>query len=881
MRRLRGWLLRAGGMLGKRWMDPDFDAELASHVEIATEENMRGGMNREEARRSALMQLGGVEAAREGRRDQRGWPFLEQLAKDIRYGARALRHNPGFTLVALLALGLGIGANTALFSVVYSVLLRPLPYADSGHLVVLWQKARANNVENMPFSVQEINDVRSQAHTVDQVEEYHEMYFVLLGKQPDRVDTGVVSAGFFPMLGVKPLLGRVFQPSDDVFGAPPVLVLSYNYWQRAFGGDPHIVGQTFRMNDKIHTVVGVLPQIPQYPRENDVYMPISACPFRTNQMHVQERGMRMMRLFAHLRAGQTIGTANQEMHAVAMRMQHEYPKYYPADIGYDAGADNLTEQLTQKARPMLMLLLAVTGLVLLICCTNVANLALARVMRREHEFAVRSALGASPRRLVQQVLTESTMLALAGGALGLVFASFSLGVLVKFVGLFTTRAGEVQLSLPVLLFTLGLSLATSILFGTLPAITARRGMMSLKEARSTTSKARSHSFRDGLIVAEVALSFVMLTAAGLMIRTLLKLQHVHTGFDSEHVVSMHLPFDWSKYDADPKTRAYEDRILAGVSALPGVTAAALTSAVPLDASKPRDAEIVVDGHESDPSRPKPVVNVMQVSPDAFRTLGIALVRGRGVLTSDREHTPPVVVISQSMAEHYFGDQDPIGHRLAGKGDTGSAEIVGVVADVRQFGLASQVVDTVYAPLAQQPGAGRLVLRTVGDPMNSVSAVRNAVRQIDPEQAIAEVKTLDELRDNSIVQQRVMTALLGIFAALALVIAATGLAGVTAFLVTRRTREIGIRLALGAQVREIMVMVLGQGVRLLMIGAVIGLAASFAAGFALQRLLFEIKPVDVLTLVTVTLVVVAASIAASYMPARRATRVDPMVALRVD
>jgi putative ABC transport system permease protein len=474
------------------------------------------------------------------------------------------------------------------------------------------------------------------------------------------------------------------------------------------------------------------------------------------------------------------------------------------------------------------------------------------------------------------------MLGLAGGLLGLIVASFSLDVLVRFTGLFTTRAAEVALNAPVLVFALALSFATSILFGTLPAMAARRGMTALKLGSSTTTaRVHGNAFRNGLIVAEVALSFAMLTAAGLMVRTLIKLYSVNAGFDTAHVVSIQLPFNWSKYADDNKLRPYEDRILETVSHLPGVTAAGLTSDVPLDQGSPRQTEIVIDGHVTEPSEPKKLVNIMRVSPNAFNTLGISLLHGRGVQPGDRENTAKIAVISASMAKHYWGTEDPIGHYLDTPDGKNKTQIVGVAADVHQYGLDQRVVDTVYLSLAQEPGGGSLVLRTVGNPMNSVDQVRKAIRQLDPEQVIAQVKTLDELRDNSIVQQRVTAMLLGIFAVLALVIAATGLAGVTAFLVSRRTREIGIRLALGAEVRGILFMVLSHGTRLLLLGAAIGLAVSLVVGRALQAVLFETRPLDIPTLLVVTVVLVGASLGASYIPARRATKVDPLVALRCD
>ena len=880
MRTLRAWWMRVRGLFGKADQDREFAAEMQSHLEMHVEDNLRSGMSSAEARRRALIQLGGLESLTESYRERRGVPWIEHLGQDLRYGVRILFKSPGFTAVALLALALGIGANTALFSVVYGVLLRPLPYTDGNHLVEVQQQARAMSDGDMLFSVMEINDYRAQSRTLDDLEEYHSMQFILLGRQPDRVQTGVVSAGFFPMLGVKPLLGRVFRPSDDQIGAPPVLVLSYTYWQRAFGGDPKIVGQTFKMNDRMHTVVGVLPPIPQYPRENDVYMPVSACPFRSGEHAMSHRDMHMMRLFGHLRPGVTLTAAKAEMHGIAGGFQRDYPSFYPKSINFDADVASLRDQLTNRARPMLLLLLGTTGLVLLICCTNVANLALARIVHREHEFAVRAALGASRRRLVRQLLTESTLLALAGGAAGLLLSSFAVDVLVRFTSLFTTRAMEVTLNTPVLLFALGLSLLTGLAFGSLPALAAGRGMSSLKLGSSTTTvKVHGHRLRSSLIVAEVTLSFVMLTAAGLMIRTLVKLQRLDAGYDGEHVVSMQLPFNWSKYNNPDKTRTYEDALLQRISNVPGVTSAGLVSAVPLlGGAQPSNVSLYVEGRAVDPSRPMSVVDVEQMSPGAFQTLGIPLLHGRVIDAGDRPEKLKVAVISQSLAKHYWGNEDPIGKRISAD-QKDWFTIVGVVGDVRQFGLDHSLVDTAYVSLAQQPGAGMLAVRALGDPMSVVSAVRKAVAEVDPEQPVTGVKTLEELRDDSIVQQRVTTMLLALFAVLALIIAATGLAGVTSFLVSQRTREIGIRLALGAQVRQIVVMVLSHGTRLLLLGLGLGLVASYVVGRALQTLLFEIRPVDGPTLAIVTLVLVGASLGASYMPARRATRVDPMIALR--
>jgi putative ABC transport system permease protein len=882
MRSIRALLLRAVGIFGKPKRDQEFAAELESHLQMHIDDNLRSGMSSEEARRIALIQLGGIESVKENYRDRSGFPSLESFFQDVRHGARVLARNPSFTLIAVLVLALGIGVNTALFSVVYGVLLRPLPYTDGSRLVVVKQQARAMNGRDMFFSPKEIADYRAQSHTLDAVEEYHSMGFILLGNKPSRVQTGVVSSGFFPMLGVRPLLGRTFLPSDDQIGAPPVLILSYGYWQREFGGDPKIVGRTFKMNDRLHTVVGVLPFIPQYPRENDVYMPVSACPTRSSKQMLEDRDARMMRVFAHLKPGVPMAAAASEMRSIGKGFERDYPASYPAAQGFEVHIADLQQELTQDARPLLLLLLGTTALVLLICCTNVANLSLARVVRREHEFAVRAALGASRGRLARQLLTESTLLAVTGGLLGWILAAFSLDVLVRFIALFTTRAAEVSLNTPVLIFTLAVSVLTGLLFGSFPAFAAGRRGNSLKLGGVTnTVQVHRSSMRGGLIIAEVALSFVLLTGAGLMIRTLIKLHAVDAGYDPGHVVTMHLPLNWSKYDNGDKLRDYEDRLLTKVSTLPGVTSVGLVSAVPLDKSMPQDAQLFLEGQPVDPARPRPRVNVAQISPGAFHTLGIPILSGRGIEAGDRPGRPQVVVVSQSMAKRFWPGENPIGKRISGD-NKDWATVVGVAGDVRQFGLDRDPVDTAYIAIAQDSGmADTLALRVIADPMNIVPAVRNAITSLDPEQPIIEVKTLDEIRGDSILQRRLTTTLLGLFAGLALIIAATGLAGVTAFLVSQRTREIGIRLALGAQVRQIETMVLSYGTRLLIIGSAIGVAASYLAGRGLQELLFQVKPLDWPTLLGVAVVLIGVSLGASYVPARRATRVDPMIALRYE
>ncbi len=822
-----------------------------------------------------------------------GWGWLERLVQDLRYGFRILVKNPGFTLIAMLALGLGIGANTALFSVVYGVLIKPLPYTQGSQLVVLKQTAAAPmkgmqhngmaSMNNVAFSALDITDYRKQTRAFSLLEEYHSMGFILLdGQEPTRVTTGVVSAHFFDMLGIKPLYGRLFNDGDETKESDAVLVLSYPYWKNHYGGDPSIIGRHFRMNDRVHTVIGVLPPVPQYPRENDVYMTTVACPFRSSPMMAEHRDHRMVELFGRLKPGETVESGTSDLGVIVSRLEKTYPESYPPQ-GLNVSMESLRTRLTEDVRPMLLILLATGGLVLLIACANVANLALARMMRREQELAVRAALGASRGRLVRQLLTESTLLSVGGGLLGLVLASQCLALLVTFVSRFTTRAAEVNISLPVLLFTLTLSLLTGLIFGAAPAFSQRTNLVnSLKEGNnSATIKTDGNRIRNLLAVGQVAISFILLIGAGLMIRSFVKLQQLDAGYNGDHILAANIPLNFSKYKTNQDNLFFFDSLKQKLQATPGVLGVAFDSGAPLAPGSPMNQDFQVEGQPNTDRDGMQQTSFEVASSNAFRLLGIPVLSGRNFTDQDKDQAPPVAIVNRTFARHYFPNEDPLNKRITpDKGKT-MLTIVGVVGDVKQFGLDKDPVDTVYLSMAQFSMAYTVLIKTAGDPLNYASQLRKAVFSIDKDQPITDVKTLDELRGDSLAATRITSILLALFAALALIIAATGLSGVTALLVSQRTREIGIRLALGAQRGEVLAMVVKQSMRVILIGLGVGIVVALLVSRVMSKLLFDTPPTDPATLAGVALVLLCVALVASYVPARRVTRVNPLIALRAE
>ena len=893
---------RLYSLFGRESLERELDTELRYHIDMLTEQNIQKGMPREAARREALRAFGPVATIKDDVRDRWLSRFFEVAAQDVRYGVRSLRRNPGFALVIMITMALGIGANTAIFSVVNGVLLRPLPYRDGDKLVVLHHGQGDPVANDYGFSPKEMDDYR-QAPSLAGVVEFHNMFFNLLGRaEPERLSTGVVSANYFDVLGVTALHGRTFVAADDTPGAPAVLVLSFNYWERSFGGDASVVGRTFRMNDKPHTVVGVMPRVPQYPLEVDVYMPSSACPFRSSAGLIANRRGRMLTAFARVRPDVEMSKAQADLDLVAARLQTDYKEFYP-DTGFKAVAIPLKTELTRSFTTTLWVLLGTASFVLMIVCASIANLLLARMVRREREISVRAALGATRARLLRQLLTESLVLAVSGGVLGLIISALSLQLLVNFAARFTPRANEISIDLTVLCFTLGVSIVTGLIFGSIPAFSRRVDVApALREGgRSSHSSQR---VRSVLIVAQVSASFMLLIAAGLTLRSLLNVERIDPGIKTENLISYgaYMSFDKVPLTLTPVERRariavywsdYERRLRA----IPGVIAVAGGGTFPLNEIDPFPQGLIRDGRPLPPGVQPPQINVRFATPDYFRTLGQPVVAGRPFAPSDTLESAGVAIVNQSAARTFWPNEDPIGTRIAGGGPGQFRTIVGVVADVRQQLDRTPAAD-VYVPVAQTANLNTTwVIHSKLPIEEAVRHVKTVSQAHDQDLPVENFRTLADVRSEGLAPRRVVVALIGMFGLLALVITAAGIAGVIAFSVNQRTQEFGIRMALGAPRTGVLAMVIREGLTLVTIGLAIGLGGALALTRLIGAMIFEAPsatagptppplallvdtvPTDILTYIGVMAVLLAVALVACLMPARRAASVDPMVALR--
>jgi predicted permease len=882
--------LRFRSLFHRRQADQELDDELRDHIERKTEEYVATGRPPAEARRQALLEMGGIEKRKEECRDARRVNYLENVAQDLRYGLRMLAKNPGFTAVAVLTLALGIGVNTAIFSVVNTVLLCPLAFAAPERLVrVVSTRLRGNVPDNASYP--DFADWRAQDHVFSQMAAYDTDNFTLTGRgEAMHIQGAVVSADLFSLLGVKPVLGRTFRPDEDNLPAANgtfSIILSHHLWSERFNADPGMVGRTIDIDSRDFTVVGVMPggfQFPVQAEPADFWMTM-AINFVTapGQSSVtDQRGAHFLDVIARLKPGVSRAEAQAEMNTIVSRLNKQHPEIAPR------GVEVVPEIAVEgPARLALLILLAAVGSVLLIACANVASLMLARGVSRQREMAVRGALGASRWRLIRQLLTESVLLALLGGVLGAALGLWGISGLISLLPVDIPRLADVRMDGTVLLFTVLVSVLTGLLFGLAPAAQASRVLLAerLKEGGRGLSEGHHRTrTRDLLVVADVAGAAVLLVGAGLLVNSFLRLQHVDPGFNPQHVLTFKMDLPYVRYAGRRQTQFFEQAI-ARLNHLPGVLSASAVLPLPLDGDQVGTVFTIEGQPVAEANRPR--AGYSWVEPGYFRTVGIPLINGRDFTLADDLKASPVVIINQTLARQFFPHQDPIGKRIKpginnGYQTSPLREIVGVVGDVRQYGLASAPGPEVYVPLTQSPlGSMNFVLRTEVDPLTIVGTVQQEMAKMDKNLPFYGVKTFNQYLGQGLAPPRFLTLLLGLFAALALALAAVGLYGLVSYSVSQRAHEIGIRMALGAEKHDVLRLVVGQGCKLTILGVAIGMAGSFALTRLLSSLLYGVKPTDPVTFTAVTFVLVVVALLASYIPARRAMQVDPIVALRYD
>ena len=889
---LRQFANRIASLFRRRNADRDLEAELASHFALAQDENLRNGLAPDEARRHAMLHLGGVEQAKESARDQHRLPFLETLIQDLAFATRMLRKSPGFAVIAILTLAIGIGANTALFSVVNGVLLNPLPYPQPDRLVALY--TRAYQFDKASISYPNFLDWSRQNHSFSALASFRGQTYTLTGMgAPERLDGDMVSVTFFPLLGVNPILGRNFDEKEDQIGAAPVALISEGLWKRKFGSAPDIVGKSIRLDGNLYTITGVIPATFHYENNNyrsdaQVYVPIG----QWNDPLFRDRRTGMgMDAVGRLKPGVTFAQANSDMSGVANHLAEVYPDI---DKGQGITLVPLKQNVVGDIQPFLLVLLAAVGFVLLIACVNVANLLLARSTGRTREFAIRTALGASNGRVVRQLLTECVLLALIGGSLGTLLAAWGTQAALKVLPEALPRATEIHLDARVLLFTLGASVLAGILFGLVPALRSAHTDIqgTLREGGRGLTGTRHRA--QGLFVAmEMALAVVLLVAAGLMVRSLTKIWRVDPGFDPNNVAT----FSFSTAQplgANPDAiRQSYRQIHDAIAAVPGVESVSLSGG-----SNPMqsDSELPfwLEGEAKPTSQAEMKISLFFIiQPDYLKVMKIPLKRGRFLTNSDTIHSPFVTVIDERFAKLYFGNQDPVGKHINFSILNLSAEIVGIAGHQNQWGLDSDSTNAIQAQcyfsfeqmpdslISAFPRGADGMLRTSYAQTDIAASLSRALQTVSTDSVVYNVESMNGIISDSLAAKRFAMALLGVFALLAVVLSSIGIYGVISYMVGQRTHEIGIRMALGAERSTVVAMVLRQAGQMVLFGVVVGLLAAALLGRLMASMLFGVSFYDALTFVTVAAVLLAVALAACWIPAQRASNVDPIIALRYE
>lgn len=815
---------------------------------------------------------------------------MNNLWQDFRYSLRMLRTQHTLSLVAILALSLGIGANTAIFSVINAVVLRPLPLPEADRLVMIWGNFLKLNIEHLSAKAAEYVDYRDQTTSFAQVAAFNNADLVLTGaSQPARIPAARVTANLFTLLGAQAIHGRLIAPTDNEVGRDKVVLLSHGYWQKHFGGQVSAIGQTLQLDGESYTIIGVTPPGFAFPHESlsfaksaELWTPLA---FTTDQI-AERRQPYYLNVIAKLQPGVTLAQARAEMSALAGRLEQQHRSYRGpggADGGWRITVESLQEQIIGGSRRALGILFGAVGLVLLIACANAANLLLMRATVRERELAIRAALGASRARIIRQLLVESLLLALLGGALGLLLAWWGVDVLRALSPDNLPRVQEISIDGRVLGFTLLLALLTGLIFGLAPAWQAARPDLqrALKEGGPTARRGR-HWLRGTLVVGEVAIAVLLLIGAGLLLRSFQRLARANPGIAANALLMAEINLPATKYAEPSQIASFYQQLAAKVAALPGVEGASFGTLQPLSGAAMNDP-FSIEGRPLD-IRNAPVAGWQRVGPHFFRALGIALVRGRDFTPRDDLAAPKVAIINETMARRYWPDEDPLGRRItlgAPRPDAPWAEIIGIVKDIPHRAIDSPAESDWYLPHLQSPARNAsLFVRTTTDPASFAAAVRNQVLTIDKNQPVT-IKTMNEVIAATVAPRRFNTLLLGLFAAVALLLAALGIYSVISYSVAQRTQEIGIRMALGAQARDIWRLVVGQGMMLVVVGIMLGLAAALALTRVMKSLLYEVSATDPLTFALIALVLAGVALLACWLPARRATKVDPLIALRYE
>jgi putative ABC transport system permease protein len=801
---------------------------------------------------------------------------METLLRDIRYGVRSLAKRPAFALIAAITLALGIGANTAIFSVVNTVLLRPLPYRDAERIVTIWQNNAKAGLPRNDVAPANFLDWQEQSRSFESMAGIEPFGFSMIGNgEPERFQAWLVTAGFFETLGRGPALGRTFTSEDYQSGKERVVVVSHGLWQRRFGADQNLIGQKLTLNGQPYTVVGVMPPEFQFPADREIWAP--------RVLREYDRKLRAptyWNVIARLKPGVTINQAREDMNGIAGRLAAQYPD---TNGGMGATLVSLPEQVTGNVRSALWILLGAVGFVLLIACANVANLLLVRGAERNREFAIRSALGAARVRLIRQLLTESVLLALLGGIGGLLMSSWGVRLILSLGSARIPRIEHVRLDWRVLLFALGLSLITAVLFGLIPATQFSRPELqsTLKEGgRGAAIGSTRHWLRNALVISEMAVALVLLTGAGLLVRSFVSVTRVNPGFEKDRVLALQVFL--GRNQKPEQITAFYDQALEKVGSTPGVQSAALVASPPF-INLEQDAPFTIQGQAPPPKGKEPSAFYTEVSPGYLSALTVPLLRGRFFTKFDKSDTTLVVVVNQNMARRYFPNEDPVGRKLTVIFDQPEErEIVGVIGDVLHSGLDTTARPEMFVPYSQSPTSQMtFVVKTTPDPASMLPAVKSAIREVNRNQTFSKTATMDQLVSDSLQQRRFNLFLLVSFGVLALLLAGIGVYGSINYSTRQRTHEIGLRMALGAQAGDVLRLVVGNGLTLSLIGIAIGLIASFALTRLMKGLLFGISATDPVTFIAISLLLAVIGLLASWIPARRATRVDPLVALRYE